>query len=148
MSKYSIHLKPEQRHTLDQLIHRGTAPARKIMHAQVLLKTDEGEFGPRWSDRHIQDAFGVGESTLKRIRQHFVSEGLEAALERKPHPQRPEKRRLDGEQEALLVLLACSDAPHGHERWTINVLRERLIELQIVQTVSEETVRMTLKKTS
>ncbi len=148
MSKYSIHLSQEQRETLEQIIHRGTAPARKIMHAQVLLKTDQGKWGPRWSDRELQESFGVGESTLKRIRQRFVFEGLQAALERKPHPERPEKRKLDGEQEALLVLLACSDAPHGHERWSISMLKERLIELQIVETISEETVRMTLKKTS
>ena len=148
MSNYSIHLSQEQRDTLEQLTRSGVAPARKIMHAQVLLKTDKGELGPRWSDRQIQEAFGVGESTLKRIRQRFVQGGLQAALERKPQPERPRKRKLDGEQEALLVLLACSEAPHGHERWTMSLLRERMIELQIVQTVSEETVRMTLKKTS
>ena len=148
MSNYSIHLSQEQRDSLEHLTRRGAEPARKIMHAQVLLKTDKGELGPRWSDRQLQEAFGVGESTLKRIRQRFLQGGLQAALERKRQPDRPHKRRLDGEQEALLVLLACSEAPHGHERWTISLLHERLIELQIVQTVSEETVRMTLKKTS
>lgn len=114
----------------------------------MLLKTDKGPLGPRWSDRRIQDAFGVGESTIKRIRQRFVQAGLEAALSRKRQPERPHKRRLDGEQEALLVLLACSDAPQGCERWTVQVLRERLIELQIVETASDETVRLTLKKTA
>ena len=148
MSNYSIHLSQEQRDTLEQLTRSGAAPARKIMHAQVLLKTDKGEFGPRWSDRQIQEAFEVGESTLKRIRQRFLQEGLQAALERKRQPERPHKRKLDGEQEALLVLLACSEAPHGHERWTMSLLRDRMIELQIVQMVSEETVRMTLKKTN
>ena len=148
MSNYTIHLSQEQRDTLEQLTRSGAAPARKILHAQVLLKTDKGQLGPRWSDRGIQEAFGVGESTLKRIRQRFVQGGLQVALERKPQPPRPEKRKLDGEQEALLVLLACSEAPHGQECWSIRLLRERLIELQIVSTISEETVRMTLKKTN
>ncbi len=101
MSHYSIHLSQEQRDTREQLTQSGAAPARKIMHAQVLLTTDKGELGPRWSDRQIQEAVGVGESTLKRIRQRFVQGGLQVALERKPQPERPGKRKLDGEHRSL-----------------------------------------------
>lgn len=147
MSKYSIHLTAQQRQQIEQKVRVGQAPAREILHAQVLLKMDKGDDGPRWSDRRIREAFPIGDSTLTRIRRLFVQEGLQAALQRKKQPDRPQKRRLDGAQEANLLLLACSDAPAGQERWTAQLLKERLIELHIVETISDETVRLTLKKT-
>lgn len=147
MSKYSIHLTAEQRQQLEQKVRVGQAPAREILHAQVLLKLDKGENGPRWSDRRIREAFPIGDSTLTRIRRLFVQEGMEAALKRKRQPERPQKRKLDGAQEASLLMLACSDAPSGQERWTAQLLKERLIELHIVENISDETVRLTLKKT-
>jgi transposase len=146
MSKYSIQLTQEQRHHLEQIVRSGQAAARTIMHAQVLLKTDKGACGPRWSDRHIREALGVGDTTMTRIRHRFVQGGLEEALHRHQQPERPEKRKLNGAQEAQLIVLACSQAPQGQERWTMHLLRERLIELEIVESISEETVRTTLKK--
>lgn len=148
MSKYSIHLTGEQRQMLEQKVRVGQARAREILYAQVLLKMDKGEQGPRWTDRRIQEAFPIADSTLTRLRRRCVQDGVEAALTRKAQPARPQKRKLDGEQEALLILLACSDAPAGQERWTARLLKEHLLELEIVQgSISEETVRLTLKKT-
>ena len=148
MSKYSIHLTGEQRQQLEQKVRVGQARAREILYAQVLLKMDKGEQGPRWTDRRIQEAFPISDSTLTRLRRRYVQGGLQAALTRKAQPERPQKRKLDGEQEALLILLACSEAPAGQERWTARLLKEHLLDLEIVQgDISEETVRLTLKKT-
>ena len=147
MSKYSIQLSQEQRHELEQLVHSGHAPARQLLHAQVLLKTDRGLLGPRWSDRQIREAFGVGDSTMTRIRHRFVQEGLQSALTRRKQPDRPAKRILQGEQEAQLIVLACSQSPAGQSRWTMRRLTERLLELEVVERISDETVRLTLKKT-
>lgn len=148
MSKYSVKLNQGQRKLLEDLLKKGEAPARKIMHAQILLKCDKGEWGPRWRDQQIQETFEVGETLIKRIRKQYVENGLEAALERKKHPGRPEKQRIDGEQEAQIIALLCTERPEGQERWTLRALTDRIIEVEIVEQVSYETVRTVLKKTS
>jgi transposase len=116
------------------------------LRAQILLKADVGEGGPGWTDARIAEAFDVGLSTVHRQRQRLVEEGLEAALARKPSRQaRP--RKLDGEKEARLIAVACAKAPEGYARWTMRLLADRLVELKVVEAISDETVRRTLKKT-
>ena len=148
MKKQSIVLTAEQRRDLEALIKAGQAPARKITRARILLKADGGPQGPRWSNRQIHEALDVGESTVGRARHSFAQGGLEAALNRSPQPPRPEKRKLDGEQEAHLVALMCSQPPDGYERWSMRLVADKLVELEIVESVSHETVRHVLKKTN
>lgn len=148
MSKSSVKLSLEQRQQLEKLVKSGTAPARAILHAQVLLKTESGEHGLRCSVKQIQAALGVGSTMVKRVRHLFVEQGLDAAVWRKPQPARPQKRKIDGEQEAHVIAVLCTEKPEGRERWTVRALRDRVIELEIVETVSHETMRTVLKKTN
>ena len=125
----------------------GVAQDRMLTHARVLSKCNHGEGGPGWSDAAIAGALDVNASTVLRIRRQFVTEGLAAALARK-RPERVYERRLDGVQEAHLVALTCSAPPDGHVRWTLRLLAAELVRLEVVDAVSHETVRQTLKKTS
>lgn len=147
MGQYSITLSQEQRQRVEQLVRAGTAPARSIKHAHILLKADTSSQGPAWSDRQIQEAFEVGYSTVLRVRKQFVQHGLEAALFRKAQPSRPDKRKLDGVQEAQVIAVVCHQKPQGRTRWTMRLLAKRLVELEIVESISPETVRQVLKKT-
>jgi transposase len=146
MGKHSITLRPEQRQSLEQFVTAGTARARAILHAQVLLKADDSSQGPRWSDRQIEEAFAVSYRTILRIRKRFRQDGLQVALQRKQQPERPQKRKLDGVQEAQVIAVLCSQQPQGQERWTLRLLAGRVVELEIVQSISHETLRQTLKK--
>jgi transposase len=128
------------------MIGRGIAAASVLTHARILLKANQGEAGPGWTDAAIATALEVNPATVARIRQRYVTAGLDAALDRKP-PARTYHRRLDGAQEAHLVALACSPPPEGRKRWTLRLLAERLVELEVVETVSYETVRQALKQT-
>lgn len=148
MSKYSVKLKPGQRKILEDLVKKGEAPARKIAHANILLKTDSGEQGPRWPLKKIEEAFEVGSTTIKTVRKRFVDHGLEDALNRRRQPERPDTRRIDGAQEAQIIAVLCTQKPEGREKWTLRALTDRIIELEIVEEVSEETVRLVLKKMS
>jgi transposase len=120
---------------------------RKLKHAQVLLKADQAEGGPAWTDERIVAALQVGSATVERLRRRFVEEGLQAALRPYRTGKRLYRRKLDGEQEAKLIALACSTLPDEHARWTLRLLAGRMVELQHVDTLSHETVRQTLKKT-
>jgi transposase len=146
MSKYSVRLNQGQRKSLERLVKSGKAPARKITHAQILLKVDQGEQGPRWSNKQIQEAFEVGETLICQVRKRFVENGLEDALNRRKQPERPKKRKITGKQEAQIIAVLCTEHPEGAERWTIRALTDRIIELEIVESVSHETVRTVLKK--
>jgi transposase len=145
--KYVVRLTEEERAYLRTLIGRGSAPARTLVRARILLKANEGEGGASWSDAAIAEALEVGLSTVARVRQRYVSEGLEATLRRKA-PDREYRRKLDGEQEARLIALACSEPPTGRKRWTLRMLAQRLVVLEVVDSISYETVRQTLKQTS
>ncbi len=145
--KYVVILTEAERAQLQQLIAAGTAPARKLAHARVLLKVDRGPDGPGWGDAAIADAVEISQPTISRIRQQFVEAGLEAALNRRA-PRRVYSRKLDGEQEARLIALTCSEPPAGQVRWTLRLLADKLVELEVVEAISHETVRQTLKKTS
>lgn len=148
MSKYSVKLSEEQRKELEELVRKGEAKARKIQHAHILLKSDKGECGPRWSDKQIMEAFECGETVIKRIRKRFVENGLEDALERRRQPRRPNKLKLNGKQEAQMIAMMCTEHPKGQERWTLRAIADRLVELEIVEEISYETVRTVLKKMS
>lgn len=142
-----IQLTAEERAELEQWLHSGYRSARSQTHARILLKADGGPDGPGWLDSQICEAFEVSPSSVYRVRKRFAQEGLLAALNQRP-PSRPRPRVLDGEQEARLLALACSSPPEGHARWTLHLLADRMVTLQYVESVSYETVRRTLKKTS
>jgi transposase len=144
--RYIVVLSEEERARLHTVIGRGVAPASALTNARILLKANQGEAGPGWTDAAIAVALEVNPATVARIRQQYVTTGMDAALQRKP-PARQYRRRLDGAQEARLVALACSAPPEGHKRWTLRLLAQRMVELQVVETVSYETVRQALKQT-
>lgn len=145
--KYVIRLTEEERARLTALVSRGKVAARKRLHAQVLLKADVGAAGPGWADLKIAQALGVGERTIEAIRKRCVEEGLDAALDRKPQCRPSRQRILDGAKEAQLVALCCGKVPAGQARWTLRLLADELVRLEIVERISHETVRQTLKKT-
>jgi transposase len=147
MKKYIIRLTPDERAQLLQMVRRGKAAARALLHARVLLKADDGPETPAWSDDAISEALEVHATTVARVRQRFVEEGLEAALRPKPTTRRYE-RKLDGAAEAHLIALACGPAPEGQVSWTLRLLANKLVELQHVASISHETVRRILKKTN
>lgn len=143
--KYPVILTAEQRTQLQQLVAKGSAPARTLTHARVLLKAEEGAGGPAWTNAAIARALETSELTVTRLRKRFVAGGLEAALHRKVQAKRKE-RKLDGAQEAHLIALACSNAPEGRDRWSLRLLAGKLVELGHVDAVSHETVRQVLKR--
>jgi transposase len=147
MKKYKVTLTAEERQQLQQLIAAGKAAAKKLIHGRILLKADAAAGGPAWTDERIAEAVEVSVATVERVRQRFVEHGLEAALGRKK-PDRPSRpRQLDGRAEARLIAVACSAPPEGRQGWTMQLLADQLVELEVVDTVSDETVRRVLKKT-
>lgn len=145
--KYVVTLSEAERARLRTLIGSGTAPARALAHARLLLKADQGEAGPGWTDAAIAGAVEVGLATVARVRQAYATRGLDAALQQK-RPDREYERTFDGAREARLLALACSDPPVGREHWSLRLLAEHLVRLEVVDTVSHETVRQALKQTS
>ncbi len=146
LPKYMVRLAVAERTQLEELIRTGQRAASTLIHARILLKTDRGAEGPGWDDERIADALECGESTVYRVRQAFVERGLKAALFRKK-PTGRQYRKLDGAQEAQLIALACGAPPEGRASWTLRLLADRLVALEVVDTISPECVRMTLKKT-
>ena len=144
--RYIVTLTAEERTYLRGLISKGKAAAFKQRHARILLKTDQGPEGECWTDEKIEQALDVHSSTVERLRRRFVEEGLEAALQRKEQKNRKAKV-IDGEAEARLVTLACSKPPDGRTTWTLQLLADQMVSLEVVDSVSPETVRKTLKKT-
>ena len=144
--KHKVELTPEERQTLQTLVRKGQHSALKLMRAHILLKADS--HGPGWTDAQIADAFGCHEQTAYNVRKRFATGGrLSVSLERKPQSRPSHVRKLDGQGEARLIALACSDPPEGFSQWTLRLLADELVELQIVESISIETVRQTLKKT-
>jgi len=145
MVKYVVWLNPEEREQLLALVCTGRAAAVKLLHARILLKADVGEGRRRWSDAEIAEALDTSVATVHRVRQAWVEWGLETALARK-RPTGRQYRKLDGAQEAQLIAVACSTPPEGRVRWTLTLLADKLVALDIVDTISTECVRTTLKK--
>lgn len=144
---YRVVLTEAERAYLRTLVGSGIAPARLLTRARILLKADHGEGGPGWSDAAIAGALDVDPSTVLRVRRQFVREGLMPTLARK-RPDRVYERTLDGRGEAHLIALACGASPDGHAQWSLRLLADELVRLEVVETISYETVRQTLKKTT
>jgi hypothetical protein len=145
-TKYAVMLTEAERARLRTLIGRGEAPARMLTRARILLKANQGEGGPGWSDAAIAGALEIHPSTVARVRRQFVEQGPAAALERQ-RPDRVYARKLDGAGEAHVIALACSTPPAGRERWTLRLLADALVRLEVVEDISYETVRRTLQQT-
>jgi transposase len=144
-AKYVVRLTPEERSVLSALVRKGRTQAYRMKHANILLAVDAD--GPAWANEQAAKAFHCHANTVTSVRQRFVESGLQAALERKKQ-QRPSRTpRLDGAGEARLIAIACSPPPEGRARWTLKMLADRLVELEVVDSISDQTVRRTLKKT-
>ena len=144
---FQVQLSLAERARLQALVTNGSATAHSHIHARILLKADAGPDGPAWTDAMISSALDVGLSTVARVRQSAVQDGVETALQRRL-PKRVYQRTLDGVAEAHLLALTCSTPPEGAGRWSLRLLAERMVELHYVEAVSHETVRQTLKKTN
>ena len=144
---YRVTLAPEEREQLLRMRRRGRSDARVLVHAGILLKVDEGGWRTGWTDAGVAEALDCGRATVERVRKRFVEEGLEAALRPKATT-RTYMRKLDGKGEARLITLACSDPPEGRARWSLRLLADRLVALGVVEDISYEAVRRTMKKTS
>ncbi len=146
--RYAVLLDECQRDYLIDLISSGRESARKLTRARILLKADAGEFGPAYSDEQIQEAVEVSIPTIQRVRKAFVLEGLRATLTPKKRCEASRWQKFDGEKEAHLIALACSEAPEGFSRWTLRLLAEKMVELNHFSSISHETIRQVLKKTN
>ncbi len=144
--KYVVELTSQERKYLQELVKRGKVAGYRIRHAQMLLKIDQGKHGPGWADEKIAEALGSNGATVGRLRQRFVEEGLDMALGRKKRQNYTHK--LDGDAEAHLIAVACSEPPEGYKRWTLRLLADRMVELAVVDSVSHMTISRTLKKTN
>ena len=147
VKKFIVKLTAEEREQLDALIQKGKAPARQMLKARILLKADASEAGEGWSDGQIAEALDTSTDTIARTRQRLVEEGVDAALTRKHSPNSARKRIFDGAAEAKLIALACSSPPKGYARWTLTLLESEVVELNIVERASDNTIGRTLKKT-
>ena len=146
-TKYVVRLTEEEREQLLTVVRRGKVAAAKRRRAQVLLKADAGPEGSGRTDQETSEALDVSVGLVHDVRQAYVEQGLSAALERKPKS-RHRARKLDGEQESRLIALACGPAPEGRARWTLRLLADQLVELEIIEAISKDAVRSVLKKTS
>ncbi|VEP13342.1 transposase [Hyella patelloides LEGE 07179] len=145
--KYIVTLTDQEQASLEELVNKGKNPAYKVNHARILLLADTNRSGGGWKDRDINQALKISVATIERVRQRLVEQGMTAALNRKEQQNR-KKRRLDGESEAHLIALTCSSPPEGQGRWTMKMLVEQMVQLGHVESISDETVRQTLKKTN
>ena len=148
VKRYVVRLSAEERERLEDLRSKGTIPARRLLKVQILLKADVSEAGEGWSDRKIMKAFDTTDTMVYTVRKKLVEEGLDAVLSRKRRETPPVARIFDGEREAKLIALACSDPPPGFARWTLRLLEEKVVELQIVDRASDSTIGRVLKKVS
>jgi hypothetical protein len=146
--KHTVCLTDEERRVLEEVIRKGGAAAWKVQRAQAMLKCDSSSQGPKWSDSRIAEAFGMTTRSLESWRRRAVEEGPLSLLERKPEDSPRVAPKLRGEEQAKLAQLACSAPPEGHARWTLRLLADRMVELEIVDSLSHEAVRRALKKTS
>jgi transposase len=147
VKKYVVKLSEDERHQLNELIRKGKSSAQRLTKARILLKADVSEAGEGWSDSRIMEALGTSATTVYRTRQQLVEEGFEAVLSRKQRARPPVLPIFDGEKEAQLIALACSQPPKGRGRWTLRLLEDKVVELNIVDRASDSTIWRVLKKT-
>ena len=146
--KYIVQLSGPERRDLKKLTSTGKAAAHRIRRARILMLADEGPEGPAWIDEDVAEAVAVTVRTVENVRKRFVNKGLEAAVNRKKQAHPSRARLLDGRKEAKLVALCCSAPPDGRSRWTLRLLADQMVALELVDSISRETVRQTLQKTS
>ena len=146
--RYRVTLTEQERKDLEALTRNGKTGAKKFIYARALLLCDAGPEGPAWTVADVAAALGVTSRTIEHLKQRFVEEGIEAALERKPREKPPREVIFDGAFEARLIALACSDAPEGYDRWTVRLLADKAVELKFASSVSHMTVQRVLKKTN
>jgi len=146
---YKVTLTKDERLSLLSMTKKGKHSSRKVVHALILLNADEGEHAeePKRTNRAIAEFLQVGEGMVERVKKRFVEESLESALEDKPS-EREYKRKIDGDQEAHIIALSCSEAPEGFSRWSLRMLADKAVELEYIESISHETVRRLLKKTN
>jgi hypothetical protein len=144
--RYKVTLTKEERQELEAISTKGKKAARTVLYARALLLLDASECGPKWLVETVAEAVGTTARSLEHLKKRFVEEGLSVAIERKERLTPPREIQFGGEFEAHLIALACSEAPEGRSRWTVRLLAEKMVELQIVQSVSPMTVCNTLKK--
>ena len=142
---YKVKLTPSQREQLIEIVRNGKQKAKTITHARVLLQADSGAEGPGLKAKVIAASLNIHERTVHRVRERFANDGLEVALHRKKHRQY-KPRKLDGDQEAHLVALCCGSPPEGRKEWTLRLMCERLVQLEVIDSISRSTVHRTLKK--
>jgi transposase len=147
-TKYTVHLSPEARDRLQSITRNGSGPAKKILHAQILLMSDQLHEAGRYHDHQIAAALGIHLNTVARIRKRFVLEGEAPAIQRKQRLTPPIAYKFDGHAEAQLVAVCCSEPPAGSVRWTLSLLRQECVTRKIVTSISRETIRKTLQKTN
>ena len=145
--KYIVDLTPSERSELSKITNKGKTAAYKINHARILLKADINQEGGGWTDSKISESLNIGHATIERVRKRFVEEGIESALNRREQKKR-RQRIIDGEKEAYLIAIACSETPGGKSNWTLQMLADKMVELKVVEKVSIETIRQSLKKTN
>jgi transposase len=145
VKKYIVRLTEEERQILSQIVAKFKGSSQKVRRSQVLLKADAD--GPGWTDVEIADAYGCRTKTVENIRERFVTEGFELTLNGKPRPKPPSRKVLDGEQEAKVIAMRLGQPPSGFANWTLRLLAEQVVALEITESISYETVRRTLKKT-
>lgn len=144
--KYIVELAPEERSHLEHLRTKERVPPYRRTRASILLLADQSAYGPSWKDEDIAQAVGVSKRTVEKIRQGLVEHGFEAVLERKKRETPPVERKLTGDNEARIIALACSSAPDGHARWTLSLLAEKLVEMNVFESISRTSVATALKK--
>lgn len=147
VKKYVVNLSREERGRLEEFIRKGKRPAQLLTRARILLKADISEAGEGWSDSRIAEALDTSVATIERTRRQLVEEGFEAVLNRKYNPKSARPRIFDGAAEAKLIALTCGPAPAGHAKWSLRLLEQKVVELHIVDSASDNTIGRTLKKT-
>ncbi len=148
MKKYVVRLSQKERSDLRKLLISGRGSGRMFTRVRILLKADQSDEGPAWSDEKISESFDVTVQTIERVRKQLVEEGVDAVLSRHPYTQKRLRKKIDGDVEAHLIALCCSDPPKGRVRWTLRLLADKVVELGYVDSISYEAVRQTLKKTN
>jgi transposase len=146
--RYRVTLTPEEREELETLTKCGKTPAKRFVQARALLLCDAGDNGSAWKVKEVAEALGITSRTIEHLKQRFVENGLEAALERKARCNPPRDIKFDGAFEARLIALACTEAPEGRTRWTVRLLADKVVELNFAESVSPMTVHRILKKTN
>lgn len=147
MTKYKVSLSKAEREELVSIINKGYHTSQKFRNAYILLNCDEGKYSEKVTNEQISNILKVGMRTIDRVKKRFIEEGFESVLERKP-PEREYERKADGEVEAHLITLCCSEPPQGYAKWSLRLLADKMVELQYVESFSYETVRRILKKTN